>query len=76
MSADHDPLCPDSDPYRWLIPTDFYGNSMSCRCAEYARVRADERAKARQRVEACCDCDHRWGSCAHDKCAAAAGGDA
>lgn len=41
----HDSLCPDSDPNRW-VSKDFNGNSMSCRCEEYARVREEERAAA------------------------------
>ena len=38
----HDPLCPDADPNGW-VSLDFNGNSFSCRCEEYARVREDER---------------------------------
>jgi len=40
----HDPLCPDSDPNRW-VSKDFNGNSFSCRCEEYAKVREDMLAK-------------------------------
>ena len=46
----HDPLCPDSDPNRW-VSKDFNGNSMSCRCEEYSKVREEERAAALDAAE-------------------------
>ena len=35
MTVDHDPLCP------WRYPL----NLSMCKCTEYAKVRADERAR-------------------------------
>lgn len=43
MSADHDPLCPSQ--YQWM--------TYCPNCDLIARVRADERQQARQRVERC-----------------------
>lgn len=76
MSADHDPLCVHSLPV--VSPMDFHLEN-PCDCDLIARVRADERQRARQRVEALASMYHPHDEppmvYAHDA-AAAAGGDA
>ena len=79
MSAEHDPLCGqfcDGKPPKCRGGDCTLCDEVDCSCRLIARVRADERAKARQRVEALgcgdfCACAIRI-----DHAAAAAGGDA
>ena len=47
---DHDPLCPQSDPYSLDWEPD--QRHWSCHCDLIAKVRADERDQARQAVAA------------------------
>jgi hypothetical protein len=81
MSAVHDPLCGqfcDGKPPKCRGGDCTLCDEVDCSCDLIARVRADERQRARQRVEALYD-DHDWPNSISDRdrvAAAAAGGDA
>ena len=47
----HDALCPCVVNPVECVPSGVYGVCGSCRCVEYAAIRADERERSAQRIE-------------------------
>lgn len=77
-NSSHDPLCQDDvsdDDWKWVAETIPAAECNYCRLI--ARVRADEREQAAQRVAALCAHTKYVGCqpCIHDECADAARGE-